>query len=228
MFTFKKKLVAPGADLPASLPWVGGGERAASDMNVPSLLDEMRVALASETAMRLELQIALKTIDPGHPLVSPGRRDTPEWKWATVGRFEEVMDVFRRENGNQQFHDYIDAVTVRDPVLNSRERNAAAQVLAGLLPIYDILMAMTLDPSLDAAHREAITDSLQQCEKVFSAAGAVEVGLKGEKFDPLLHESVLQVPAADEQGRGVVAEVRRPGLQVGVRLLRPALVVVSV
>jgi len=228
VFTFKKKLIAPWADSPDLPSGAGGRERGADDIGVSSLLDEMRVALASETAMRLELQIALKTIDPGHPLVSPGRRDTPEWKWATVGRFGEVMDVFRRENGNQQFHDYIDSVAVRDSVLNSRERNAAAQVLAGLLPIYDILMGMVQDPFLDVARREAIADSLQQCENVFSATGAVEVGLKGEKFDPLLHEAVLQVPATDEQGRGVVAEVRRPGLQIGVRLLRPALVVVSV
>jgi molecular chaperone GrpE len=49
----------------------------------------------------------------------------------------------------------------------------------------------------------------------------------GEAFDPLLHEAVTTVPAADEDGDGRIVGVIAHGYRIGDEILRPALVAVG-
>jgi molecular chaperone GrpE len=50
--------------------------------------------------------------------------------------------------------------------------------------------------------------------------------VRGEKFDPHLHQAMAEVPGTDVPGGGVV-EVMQPGYELLGRLVRPAMVVVA-
>jgi molecular chaperone GrpE len=51
--------------------------------------------------------------------------------------------------------------------------------------------------------------------------------VKGQPFDPRLHDAISQVPSAEAPPGSVLSEVQK-GYKIGERLLRPAMVVVAV
>jgi molecular chaperone GrpE len=52
-------------------------------------------------------------------------------------------------------------------------------------------------------------------------------GAKGEKFDPELHNALVQTPSADVE-ENVIADVISPGYKLGDRIIRPAMVAVFI
>ncbi len=112
----------------------------------------------------------------------------------------------------------------------------AESVLKDLLPVLD-----DLDRTLQAAEAGArssesaqlgsFVEGLRLVQKKFIAqlekAGASTFPVVGIGFDPNLHEAVQQVASSTAPAGAVVAELRR-GFMLNGRLLRPALVVVSV
>lgn len=60
----------------------------------------------------------------------------------------------------------------------------------------------------------------------FERHGLVQVGAKGDKFDPAVHQAVAQIPSQDVAA-GEVAEVFQAGYVLGGRTLRAAMVAVS-
>jgi molecular chaperone GrpE len=57
--------------------------------------------------------------------------------------------------------------------------------------------------------------------------GVKRISSEGAVFDPLLHEAVTAVPAADPTQDGVIVGVVRHGYLIGDEVLRPALVAVA-
>ena len=57
--------------------------------------------------------------------------------------------------------------------------------------------------------------------------GVRRIATEGAAFDPLLHEAVAAVPAADPSQDGVIVGVVRQGYLIGDEVLRPALVAVA-
>src|SRR6266568_4270286 len=57
--------------------------------------------------------------------------------------------------------------------------------------------------------------------------GVKRIENEGGRFDPLLHEAVSTVPAADPASDGIIAGVVRHGYRIGDEILRPALVAVA-
>jgi molecular chaperone GrpE len=57
--------------------------------------------------------------------------------------------------------------------------------------------------------------------------GLVQFGAKGEKFNPELHNALVQAPNP-EVTEEVIADVVEPGFMIGDRLLRPAMVAVFI
>ena len=69
-----------------------------------------------------------------------------------------------------------------------------------------------------------MTNSLMA--KAFNEHGLAKCGVKGEKFDPNLHEAVARQPADDVEENTITAELE-PGYMFRDRLLRPARVCVA-
>ncbi len=57
--------------------------------------------------------------------------------------------------------------------------------------------------------------------------GLEEINAQGEKFDPNLHEAVMQVPT-DEHPEDTVVQEMQKGYKYGDKVLRPSMVSVSV
>ena len=104
-------------------------------------------------------------------------------------------------------------------------RNAAiAEVLRSLLPALDDLSRAEAHGDLDGSPFAAVVAKLRASGEKF---GLKTFGAKGDKFDPELHEALVQTPTADVT-ENTVADVIESGYMVGDRLLRAAKVAVFI
>jgi molecular chaperone GrpE len=104
-------------------------------------------------------------------------------------------------------------------------RNAAiAEVLRALLPALDDLTRAEAHGDLDGSPFAAVVAKLRAAGDKF---GLKTFAAKGDKFDPELHDALVQTPSADVT-ENVVADIVENGYMVGDRLLRPAKVAVFI
>jgi molecular chaperone GrpE len=120
----------------------------------------------------------------------------------------------------------------------ARERQEAAQsasaaLLNKLLPVLDHFeMAQTAAQTAEApaggmeSLQAGIAMIQQQLKGVLAEAGLEEIDARGKNFDPMLHEAVAQVEAADAPEGQVIQQIRK-GYKLRDRLLRPATVIVA-
>jgi molecular chaperone GrpE len=104
-------------------------------------------------------------------------------------------------------------------------------IITELLEVLD-----NLDRAIDAARQApaSVDTLLQGVELVrnqflskLDGFGVTRVDPLGEPFDPVLHEAVTSVPAADPRQDGTIVGVVRPGYVAGDEVLRPAMVAVA-
>jgi molecular chaperone GrpE len=108
----------------------------------------------------------------------------------------------------------------RDVARNS----AIAEVIRAYLPALDDLTRAENHGDLEGSPFAAVVTKLRNAGDKF---GLKTFGAKGEKFDPEIHNALVQTPSADVTEM-VVADVVEPGFMLGDRLLRPAMVAVFI
>lgn len=104
------------------------------------------------------------------------------------------------------------------------------EILADLLDVVD-----NLDRAIDAAGRTASPDALLQGVEMvrrqflskLEAVGVRRIEAEGTSFDPVKHEAVSTVPAANAEDDGRVVGIIRHGYTIGGDVLRPASVAVA-
>lgn len=102
-----------------------------------------------------------------------------------------------------------------------------------LLPVADTLSRALAAVPEDARTGESairtLFDGVEMTERTlleaFERHGLKRIGVKGETFDPNLHQAVAQIPS--DAPTGAVAEVFQQGFALSERTLRPAMVAVS-
>jgi molecular chaperone GrpE len=129
----------------------------------------------------------------------------------------------------QEFEDA--RARMRKEIAKDAERSRR-EVLLSLLEVVD-----NLDRALDAARQAGTgaTDPLlqgvdlvrQQFLAKLDGFGIRRIEPGAERFDPLLHEAVSAVPAADPSQDGLIVGIVRSGYRIGDEVLRPALVAVA-
>jgi molecular chaperone GrpE len=106
-----------------------------------------------------------------------------------------------------------------------------SKVLKEILPIVDnIERALAHAQSIEGANAsivEGIKLVMRQTEQTLERIGVKVIDAVGKPFDPALHEAVSQAPS-DEHPPGTVIAAVQTGYQIGERLLRPTLSVVSI
>ena len=102
--------------------------------------------------------------------------------------------------------------------------NAVAEVLRALLPALDDLTRAEAHGDLEGSPLASVATKIRNAGDKF---GLKQYGAKGDKFDPELHNALVQTPNP-EVTEMVVADVVEPGYQLGDRLLRPAMVAVFI
>lgn len=102
--------------------------------------------------------------------------------------------------------------------------NAIAEVIRALLPALDDLTRAENHGDLEGSPFAAVVTKLRTATDKF---GLKQFGEKGDKFDPELHNALVQTPNSEVTDT-VVADVVEPGFMLGDRLLRPAMVAVFI
>ncbi len=102
--------------------------------------------------------------------------------------------------------------------------NAIAEVIRALLPALDDLTRAENHGDLEGSPFAAVVTKLRNATDKF---GLKQFGEKGDKFDPELHNALVQTPNS-EVTETVIADVVEPGFMLGDRLLRPAMVAVFI
>jgi molecular chaperone GrpE len=108
----------------------------------------------------------------------------------------------------------------RDVARNS----AIAEVLRSILPALDDLSRAEAHGDLEGSPFAAVVGKLRNAGDKF---GLKAFGEKGDKFDPEIHNALVQTPST-EVTENVIADVVEPGFMLGDRLLRPAMVAVHI
>ena len=102
--------------------------------------------------------------------------------------------------------------------------NAIAEAIRAFLPALDDLYRAEAHGDLDGSPFAAVVTKLQNAGEKFGLKRFAE---KGDKFDPELHNALVQNPSA-EVTETVIADVIEPGYMIGEKLLRPAMVAVNI
>lgn len=97
-------------------------------------------------------------------------------------------------------------------------------LLQALLPVFDDIDAARRAGDLTDGPFAAIANKL---EEILVRQGLTRIGAVGEKFDPNVHEAVLQQPTSEVEP-DQVSMVLRSGFRIGERVVRPAQVAVAV
>ena len=102
--------------------------------------------------------------------------------------------------------------------------NAIAEVLRALLPALDDLARAEAHGDLEGSPFAAVVTKLRASVEKF---GLQAFGAKGDKFDPALHNALVQTPNPEVKDT-VIADVIEAGYQIGDRIVRPAMVAVFI
>lgn len=97
-------------------------------------------------------------------------------------------------------------------------------LLQTLLPVFDDIDAARRAGDLTDGPFAAIANKL---EEILVRQGLTRIGAVGEKFDPNVHEAVLQQPTSEVEP-DQVSMVLRSGFRIDERVVRPAQVAVAV
>ena len=101
---------------------------------------------------------------------------------------------------------------------------AIAEAFRALLPALDDLSRAEAHGDLEGSPFAAVVTKIRNAGDRF---GLKAFGAKGDKFDPELHNALVQTPSA-EVTETIIADVVEPGYMIGERLLRPAMVAVNI
>jgi molecular chaperone GrpE len=118
-----------------------------------------------------------------------------------------------------------------DRTAEEARRNAVADFGRELLAVADnlqraIAAAENGADANDAVLREGVRATERMLQVAFERFGIRRINALGEKFDPQLHEAVMEVEDTSHEP-GTVVCVAEEGYMIGDRLLRPARVVVA-
>lgn len=101
---------------------------------------------------------------------------------------------------------------------------AIAEAFRAILPALDDLSRAEAHGDLEGSPFAAVVTKLRNAGEKF---GLKAIGAKGDKFDPELHNALVQTPSA-EVTETIIADVIEQGYMIGDRLLRPAMVAVNI
>jgi len=146
------------------------------------------------------------------------------------GEVKELRDSLARRQAD--FENYRKRMDSKRAETHNR---VVADIAAKLLPVLDNLKrALDTEASVEASESDEFRHFLsgvdlihKQLNGVLDALGVKPVLAEGQPFDPHLHEAVVTEPTDEYEPDTVIQEIVR-GFQIGDKLIRPALVKVSV
>lgn len=199
-----------------------------SDPKQPSEKSEL------EEAMSEAVEAVEKRQTQGESATNPGPKSLEDVK----AELEAVIEKTKQDVADVKdkwLRAAADLENYRKRAAREREdvvRFANERLLKDLLPVLDDLdRSLAAVSASDGAAFEQILEGVKMVQRKFLTQleknGVTTFESTGKVFDPLLHEAVQQVPSSEIPPGGVVQELRR-GYMLNGRLLRPAMVAVSI
>jgi molecular chaperone GrpE len=155
--------------------------------------------------------------------------EAPEGTETLSADDEAILDAASRDLVADMRQDMLRAqaelVNFRRRVERDREANreaVVAEVVRSLLPALDDLARAEKHGDLAEGPMVIVAQKIRGGLDKF---GLVQVGEKGEVFDPTMHDALVQLPSADVTVN-TVADVIEPGYKIGDRVIRAAKVAV--
>lgn len=105
--------------------------------------------------------------------------------------------------------------------------DAKVDCVQELLAVMDSFERALEAPCTDENYKKGVEMTFAQIQKAFEKLGVTEVAAMGETFDPKVHNAIKQVDDS-KYDSDVVCEVFQKGYLLGDRLIRPAMVAVSI
>ncbi|MBQ6474626.1 MAG: nucleotide exchange factor GrpE [Clostridia bacterium] len=130
----------------------------------------------------------------------------------TAQRIKAEFDNYKKRNE-----------TVRSDSYNEGKASTALEFLAVL---DNLERANETFAEADESLKTGMELILKQTKDVFAKLGVEEIPAEGEKFDPALHQAVMQTEKTDELESGFVSKVLMKGYRIGDKVLRYAMVAV--
>jgi molecular chaperone GrpE len=117
-----------------------------------------------------------------------------------------------------------------DRQMDEAKRRTAESIYSNMLEVLDELELALRNGSSNNNTKtliEGVEMTMKKLKKLLTSEGISEIACAGKTFDPKFHSAVSTVECADVD-EGVVVEELRKGYAIGGRVIRPAMVKVSV
>jgi len=159
----------------------------------------------------------------------PGQGETPDQLDAELAELVEETGPISKEAELLNDLQRLQAEFVNYKARVERDRDQArllaiAEAFRAILPALDDLARAEAHGDLDGSPFAAVVTKLRNAGDKF---GLKAFAVEGDKFDPELHNALVQTPVAGVTEM-VIASVIEPGYMIGERLLRPAMVAVNI
>lgn len=169
------------------------------------------------------------------PIVEEEVKETKKSKKKKGGAKEEIEELKLQIEESKDKYLRLFAEFENYKKRNTKERfdlmmTAGQETMKVILPVLD-----DFDRAKKSAEDESTTEQLSEgvqmvYNKLYSVLG--NKGLKpmestGEKFDPELHEAISEIPAANEEQKGIIIDTVETGYYLNDKIIRFAKVVVG-
>jgi len=169
------------------------------------------------------------------PIVEEEIKDTKKTKKKKSGSKKEIEELKLQVEESKDKYLRLFAEFENYKKRNTKERfdlmmSAGQETMKVILPVLD-----DFDRAKKSAEDESTTEQLSDgvlmvYNKLYSVLG--NKGLKamestGEKFDPELHEAISEIPAANEEQKGIIIDTVETGYYLNDKIIRFAKVVVG-
>lgn len=196
--------------------------------------------MSEETIVQEEVVTEAEAEAQQEPAQEAAAAEPKKKRTSTRKKSSDTMTVKKAEweKLNAMNEEYLDAAKrIKAEFDNFRKRNETvrsdsynegiAQAVLTMLPVVDNLeRAQETFADLDEAHRQGMELILRQTMDALAKLGAEVIPAEGEKFDPNIHQAVMQIEGAEGQETGDVAQVLMKGYRIGEKVLRYAMVAV--
>jgi molecular chaperone GrpE len=126
--------------------------------------------------------------------------------------------------------DFDNYVRRMDRHMDDTKRRTAESIYANMLEVVDELeLALRIGRSSNSttALIEGVEMTMKKLKKILASGGISEITCEGKAFDPKLHSAITTVEC-ENLVEGTIVEELRKGYTIQGRILRPAMVKVSV
>lgn len=158
-----------------------------------------------------------------------GQEETPDQLDAELAELVEETGPISKEAELLADLQRLQAEFVNYKARVERDRDQArvlaiAEAFRAIIPALDDLARAEAHGDLEGSPFAAVVTKLRNAGEKF---GLKTFGAKGDKFDPELHNALVQTQV-EGITETVIADVIEPGYMIGERLLRPAMVAVNI